>query len=83
MAEDNGGRIKALVLIRIETGTEKKLVKELVSLEGVTDAKFMYGPYDVYCIIDCSSIDALNDLVMNNIRSVQGIRSTTTCYLAE
>lgn len=82
MAEDNGGRIKALVLIRIDHGIEKKLVNELVALEGVTDAHFIYGPYDVYCIIDCSSYDVLNDLVMNGIRSVQGIKSTTTCYLA-
>jgi len=83
MAEDVDGRIKALVLIRVDPGTEKKLVKELMDLEGVTEAHFIYGPYDVYCVIDCPNYDALNDLVMNSIRSLNGIKSTTTCYLSE
>jgi DNA-binding Lrp family transcriptional regulator len=83
MAEEIDGQIKALVLIRIEPLTEKVLVDELAALEGVTEAHFIYGPYDVYCIIDCPNYDALNDLVMYNIRGIQGIKSTTTCYLAE
>ncbi len=83
MSEDNDGRIKALVLIRTDPMAEKHMVEELVSFEGVSDAHFIYGPYDAYCIIDCPSYDALNDLVMNSIRGLNGIKSTTTCYLAE
>lgn len=82
MSEEIDGRIKALVLIRIEPLIEKTLVDELEALEGVTEAHFIYGPYDVYCIIDCPDNDALNDLVMYNIRGINGIKSTTTCYLA-
>jgi len=29
---------------------EKNLVVELWAFEGVTEAHFIYGPYDVYCI---------------------------------
>ena len=83
MAEDNNGRIKALILIRIDPLFEKNLVDQLVAFEGVTEAHFIYGPYDVYCIIDCPNYNALNDLVMYNIRSINGIKSTTTCYLSE
>ncbi len=83
MVEDNDGRIKALVLIRTHPRVEKNIVEKLVSFEGVTEAHFIYGPYDAYCIIDCPSYDALNDLVMSNIRGLDGINSTTTCYLAE
>jgi len=52
-------------------------------LDGVTEAHFIYGPYDVYCVVDCPNYDALNDLVMNRIRSLDGIKSTTTCYLSD
>ncbi len=83
MAEEINGRIKALVLIRVEPLVEKNLVDELVALEGVTEAHFIYGPYDVYCIVECPNYDALNDLVMYNIRGIHGIKSTTTCYLSE
>jgi len=82
MAEEINGRIKALILIRVEPFVEKALVGELEAIEGVTEAHFIYGPYDVYCILDCPNYDALNDLVMYNIRGVNGIKSTTTCYLA-
>jgi len=83
MGEEVDGRIKALVLIRVEPGIEKRLVKELAALDGVTEAHFIYGPYDVYCVVDCPNYDALNDLVMNRIRSLDGIKSTTTCYLSD
>jgi len=82
MAEEINGRIKALILIRVEPFVEKALVGELEAIEGVTEAHFIYGPYDVYCILDCPNYDALNDLVMYNIRGINGIKSTTTCYLA-
>ncbi len=82
MSEAIDGQIKAPVLIRVEPSVAKALVGELEALEGVTEAHFIYGPYDVYCIIDCPNYDALNDLVMYNIRGINGIKSTTTCYLA-
>ena len=83
MAEDINGRIKALVLIRSDPMVEKNLVGELMALEEVKEAHFISGPYDVYCIIDCPNYDSLNDLVMNNIRGIQGTKSTTTCYMSE
>lgn len=83
MVEDNVERVKALVLIRTDPMAEKNMLKKLLSFEGVTEAHFIYGPYDEYCIIDCPSYDALNELVMNKIRGLEGIKSTTTCYLAD
>jgi len=83
MAEDNNGPIMALVLIRIDPLVERTLLDELVGFEGVKEAHLIYGPYDVYCIVECPSYDALTELVMNNIRGIHGIKSTTTCYFAE
>ena len=83
MTEEINGRIKASVLIRSDPIVEKNLVNELRAFKEVTEAHFISGPYDVYCIIDCSNYDSLTDLVMNNIRGIQGTKSTTTCYLSE
>ena len=83
MVEDNNGPITALVLIRIDPLVERTLLDELLGFEGVKEAHLIYGPYDVYCIVECPSYDALTELVMNNIRGIHGIKSTTTCYLAE
>ena len=82
MTEDISERIMALVLIRIDPLVERTLLDELLGFEGVKEAHMIYGPYDVYCIVECPNYDALTDIVMNSIRSIHGIKSTTTCYLA-
>ncbi|MFC1802514.1 Lrp/AsnC family transcriptional regulator [Thermoproteota archaeon] len=83
MAEIINGAIKALVLLRIDPKIEMNVVKELKTFSGVQEAHMIYGPYDVYAIIECPDYDALNDLVLHKIRRLYGIKSTTTCYLAE
>ena len=63
MAEDNNGPIMALVLIRIDPLVERTLLDELLGFEGVKEAHLIYGPYDVYCIVECPSYDALTSRV--------------------
>jgi DNA-binding Lrp family transcriptional regulator len=77
------GPIKALILLRIDPKIEKNLLDELKTYEGVQEAHMIYGPYDIYSIIEVPSYDALNDLVLNKVRRLYGVKSTTTCYLAE
>jgi DNA-binding Lrp family transcriptional regulator len=77
------GPIKALILLRTDPKIEKKLLDELKTYEGVQEAHMIYGPYDIYSIIEVPSYDELNDLVLNKVRRLYGVKSTTTCYLAE
>lgn len=83
MAEKINGEVKAIVLLRTEPKIEKDLISELKEYEGVQEVHMIYGPYDVYSIIEVPSYDQLNDLVLNKIRRLYGVKSTTTCYLAE
>jgi DNA-binding Lrp family transcriptional regulator len=77
------GPIKAIVLLRIDPKIEKNFLDELRSYEGVQEAHMIYGPYDIYSIIEVPSYDQLSNLVFNKIRRLYGVKSTTTCYLAE
>jgi DNA-binding Lrp family transcriptional regulator len=83
LSETIDGPIKALVLLRIDTRIEENVLDELKSYEGVQQAHMIYGPYDVYAIVECPDYDSLNNLVLYKIRRLYGIKSTTTCYLAE
>ena len=83
MAETINGAIKAIVLLRTESKIEKNLISELREYDGVQEAHMIYGPYDVYSIVEVPSYEQLNDLVLNKIRRLYGVKSTTTCYLAE
>lgn len=82
MAEENNESVMALILIRIDPLVERKLLDELKGFEGVKEAHLIYGPYDAYCEVECPSYDALTDIVMNKIRGIHGVKSTTTCYIA-
>jgi DNA-binding Lrp family transcriptional regulator len=77
------GPIKALILLRTDPKIEKNMIDELKTYEGVLEAHMVYGPYDIYALVEVPSYDELNDLVLHKIRRLYGVKSTTTCYLAE
>jgi DNA-binding Lrp family transcriptional regulator len=73
----------ALILITLEPTAERKVLPNLRDLEGVIEADMLYGPYDAYAIIEAKNSEALNKLVMEKIRGINGIRSTMTCFIAD
>jgi DNA-binding Lrp family transcriptional regulator len=74
---------KALVLLTLETSSERKVLDELKNLEGVVEAHFLYGPYDAYVLIEAKDSSVLHDLVIDQIRTIEGINSTMTCFVAD
>jgi DNA-binding Lrp family transcriptional regulator len=74
---------RALVFLRVDPKIENMLKNEILSLEGVKDAHYIYGPYDMYVEVEVDDIDLLQNIVLNKIRNLYGIISTTTCYVAE
>ncbi len=83
MSETIAGPIEAIVLLRTDPKIESNLLSELKEYKGVTEARMIYGPYDIYSMVHVESYEELNDLVLNKIRRLYGVKSTTTCYLAE
>lgn len=67
----------------IDPKIEKNIIDEMKQYDGVKDAHMIYGPYDVYAIIEVPTYEELNDLVLYKIRRLYGVKHTTTCYLAE
>ena len=56
--------IRALMFLRVDSKIESMLKDEILSLPGVTEAHYIYGPYDMYVDIECASLDEFNDLVL-------------------
>jgi DNA-binding Lrp family transcriptional regulator len=80
---DLPGPHRALVFLRVNPKIENMLKKEILSIEGVKDAHYIYGPYDMYVEVEVDDIDVLQNIVLDKIRNLYGIVSTTTCYVAE
>ena len=74
---------RAFVLINVESGSEDEVLKEMKSIEGVEEAYFSYGVYDLVTKIRADSMDKLKELVTRRIRTLSKVRSTLTLIMME
>lgn len=74
---------KAFVLINVESGSEDEVLKEIKKMEGVEEAFFSYGVYDLITRIRADSMEKLKDMVTRRIRGLIKVRSTLTLIMME
>jgi len=74
---------KAQVLLTVEPMMERKIIERLREYPRAHEAHFIYGPYDIYIIIQANSTEEIRRMVLDEIRNMPGVRSTMTCFLAE
>ncbi len=74
---------KAYVLINVESGFEDDVLRELKAVEGVDEAYFSYGVYDIITKVKSETMEQLKEMVTKRIRSLPKVRSTLTLILME
>jgi DNA-binding Lrp family transcriptional regulator len=74
---------QAFVLINVESGSEEEVVKELKKVEGVEEAHFSYGVYDIIARVKADSMEKLKEMVTRKIRTLSKVRSTLTLIMME
>jgi DNA-binding Lrp family transcriptional regulator len=73
----------AVVLLRIDTDAERGIIEEIRGYAGVMEANYLFGPYDMYIKIHADTEEGIHNLVLDKIRRIEGIKSTTTCFIAD
>jgi DNA-binding Lrp family transcriptional regulator len=73
---------RAFVLINVESGSDEVL-RELKKLEGVEEAYFSYGVYDLITRVKADTMENLKDTVSRRIRTLNKVRSTLTLIMME
>jgi DNA-binding Lrp family transcriptional regulator len=73
----------AFVLINSELGKEEHILKELRSIENISEAHFVYGVYDIIAKVEAESMEKLKEIVTFKIRRLSDVRSTLTMTVAE
>jgi DNA-binding Lrp family transcriptional regulator len=73
---------KALVMLTLEPDAGSEVIKDIRKIDGVIETHFLYGPYDAYVMIEAADSAELQNIVIDNIRQIEGIRSTMTCFVA-
>ena len=74
---------RAFVLINVESGSEDEVLRELKKLEGVEEAYFSYGVYDLITRVKADTMENLKDMVSRRIRTQNKVRSTLTLIMME
>ena len=74
---------KAFVLINVESGTEEEVVGELKKIDGIEEAYFSYGVYDIIAKIKAESMEKLKDMVTKKVRAISEVRSTLTLIMMD
>ena len=72
----------ALVLISTEPGREREVVMMLNAMPEVSEAMVLFGEYDAYCKIRVDDFPELSKLILQQIRTLDGVVDTTTLTAA-
>jgi DNA-binding Lrp family transcriptional regulator len=71
--------LRSYVLIQTDTGRATDVAGAVRGESGVISAEAVTGPYDVIVLVEAKDIDAVGQLVLTEIQSVEGIVRTLTC----
>ncbi|MEM1524594.1 MAG: Lrp/AsnC ligand binding domain-containing protein [Nitrososphaerales archaeon] len=74
---------EAFVLINCELGLEKDILHSLSNLKGVEEVHLVYGVHDIIVKVKSEALEELKDIIINKIRKMNGIRSTSTLIVIE
>ena len=74
---------KAFVLINAELGAEDALIKELRSIENVSEVYVVYGVYDIVARIESDTMEKVKETITWKIRRLERVRSTLTMIVVE
>ena len=71
--------LRSYVLIQTATGRAADVAGAIRGESGVISTEAVTGPYDVIVLVEAEDIDAVGQLVLTAIQSVEGIVRTLTC----
>jgi DNA-binding Lrp family transcriptional regulator len=75
--------VLAYVLVTLNPGTEKDILKKIAFLEEVTRVSMMYGEYDAIIKVQTDDLDQLNQFLTDKLRVLPDIFQTATLIIAK
>lgn len=70
--------MKAFVLCKLNSGLEPKALAKIRAIQGIGDVHLTFGRWDVILAAEADTIDKLSNLIVREIRNVQGVEDTET-----
>ena len=73
----------AFVCITTEPASMVEVLKEVKAVEGVEEAKMVYGIYDIVAKVKGETMDKLKQIITEHIRRIDKVRTTLTMMVVE
>jgi DNA-binding Lrp family transcriptional regulator len=70
--------LKAYVLINTELGQETAVIDVIKHVKEITATYALYGIYDVIVEVEAETMDRVKEIVFNDIRRLENVKSTIT-----
>ncbi len=70
---------RAYILIEAEAGQVAALITTLRTIEGVSAADPVTGPYDIIVVVETEDQREIGRLVMHALHVLPGVKRTITC----
>jgi len=74
--------VKAYVLMKVSSGSERKICKKIVELEEVLDVSIVYGEFDIIAKVKVDELETLEDFLSENLRNRPSRMLTSTMIFA-
>jgi len=74
--------VKAYVLMKVSSGSEREICKKIVEFDEVLDASIVYGEFDIIAKVRVEELETLEDFLSENLRSMPSIMLTSTMIVA-
>lgn len=74
--------IKAYVLLKVSSGTEREVCRKISDFDEVLDASIVYGEYDIVAKVNLDELDSLESFIFEKIKSVPSVVLTDTMIVA-
>jgi len=73
--------VKAFILFKVSSGSEREVCKKIVEFDGVVEASVIYGEYDLIVKASAKDLEQL-EVLTEKIRTIPSIVLTSTMIVA-
>jgi DNA-binding Lrp family transcriptional regulator len=74
--------VRAFVMLHVDLGCERDILRELRGMNGVVEAYVVDGVYDVVVVLESEGLDDLRNLILK-VRCMDNVQSTLTMIAVE
>ena len=75
--------MQAFVQLTLDSAKEENIYQELKKMPEIKEVKILFGEWDIIAKLELESPEALAAFVMEKIRSISGVKITSTMIVAK